>query len=534
MKTAAIYMRVSTQNQEEEQTIENQQIELLARIAKDGVILPPENIYADDGWPGSTLERPALDEMRQDAKFGKFEVLYFYDRGRVARKMMLQEIVFDDLRGLSIELIGLHDINGVSAEEVLMGQVIGLFHEYERIKIADRMRIGKLRKVKENQKLLGYNPKYGYNYLHRIKNGPKARDAAFVINPEQAKVVSMIFEFSAQGLSKYSIRTKLFELGIMPPKAKSNTWSTGVIDRLLADSTYMGEHFYGKAEAVATKNPRKITKYKRVLKGSRKIRPKSEWLPIKVPAIIEPTLFYQVQDRLAKSAQMRSNNKKHNYLVGGLIKCVCGKARQGDPANGCLYYRCNDRMNHPLGTRECFRKSVNATVLDDLVWRKLEELLTQPALLRKQAERWQSSSSPLQKRLDSLNIQISSLLRKEELLAKAFSNGNMEEDIYNSQYQQVSESRKRLNNDAKIIEAELNKKPFVPLEKIVDGVIKLVKDLDFKDKRQIVEQIVDKVVATKEEVKICGFIPVITEEQVGLNGKYRNRRPAECWQINLV
>ena len=63
-------------------------------------------------------------------------------------------------------------------------------------------------------------------------------------------------------------------------------------------------------------------------------------------------------------------------------------------------------------------------------------------------------------------------------------------------------------------------------------MLKLVEDLDFAEHRHIIQQVVDKVVATKEEVTVCGFIPVLAVQQVGLNGKHRNRRPAKCRQIN--
>lgn len=527
-------MRVSTQHQEEEQTIENQLMELKERIAKDGNILPDSNIYQDDGWPGATLERPDLDILRSDAPTGKFEILYFYDRGRIARPLMLQEVVFEELRPLDIELIGLHDINGNSMEEIMMGKVIGLFHEYERLKISERMRIGKLRKVRENKKLLGYNPKYGYDYKHRIKNGPQARDAEFVVNKKQAEVVKRIFEWYASGLSKYSIRTELFNHGIMPPKGKSDIWSTSVIDRMLTDSTYIGQHYYGKAEAVETLNPRKVTKYKRVLKGSRKRRPKEEWYLIEVPSIISTELFYRVQDRLDKNKKLRSNNKKHEYLLAGMITCVCGKSRTSEIGNGHLYYRCNDRQNHAMKTRTCFRTGINAPVLDDLVWTKIKKLLTQPQLLTKHIESWQTTTSPLQRRLDTLNEQIVALTEKENRLAKAYGDGMMSEDVYKPQYTETSQNRIRLSNDAKAIEAELSKQPFVPLEKITDSVIKLVEDLDFTKRREIIERIVDSVVATKESITVCGFIPVLATEQVGLNGKYRYRRPAKCRQINPV
>lgn len=74
----------------------------------------------------------------------------------------------------------------------------------------------------------------------------------------------------------------------------------------------------------------------------------------------------------------------------------------------------------------------------------------------------------------------------------------------------------------------------LPLEKLVDGVLKLVEDLNFAKRRHIIQQVVDKVVATKEDVTVCGFIPVLAVQQVGLNGQHRNRRPAKRRQINPV
>lgn len=557
MKKAAVYMRVSTQNQEEEQTIENQYIELVQRIKEDGNLLLPENEYRDDGWSGTILERPSLDRMRADGADGKFEVLYFYDRGRVSRKFLHQEIILEALREDGIECISLHDINGVTDEERLMGGVMGIFAEYERIKLVERMRIGKYRKVHERKMLLGYNPKYGYIYHHRIKSGPNSQDASFTVNKNQAEVVNMIFEWAAQGMSKYSIRTELFNHGVQPPKGKSNVWSTGVIDRMLVDSTYMGDHCYNKSESVITKNPRRVTKYKRVLKGSRVKRPAHEWMHIEVPAIITPELFYTVQERLRKNKRARSNNKKHDYLVGGLIDCVCGQARTGDPANGCLYYRCNDRLNHPLGTRKCFEKSVNATVLDDVVWRNVKRLLTNPRLVMQYAQKWGDGVSPLQNRLERSKNQLNNLVEKESRIAQAYTDGIMSEDIYRKKYEEISGTRTHLFNEIRVIENELASKPTIPLEQLVNGVLKLVGELDFSDRRYIIQQVVDKVEATQKEIKVCGFIPVLATGEIGSNGQYsdsqfsirvnkngsseiglngsnRYRRLAKCRQINPI
>jgi len=87
-------------------------MELLVRIKEDGNLLLPECIYQDDGWSGAIIERPDLDRMRSDARDKKFEVLYSYDRGRVSRKFLHQEIILEELRECGNEYISLHDING--------------------------------------------------------------------------------------------------------------------------------------------------------------------------------------------------------------------------------------------------------------------------------------------------------------------------------------------------------------------------------------------------------------------------------------
>ena len=99
MKTAliaSIYARVSTSRQEQEETIESQLAEIKKRISDDGNILSDENIFIDDGWTGSLLQRPALDAMRDAAMEGRFQALYVYDRGRISRIFTHQEIVLEE------------------------------------------------------------------------------------------------------------------------------------------------------------------------------------------------------------------------------------------------------------------------------------------------------------------------------------------------------------------------------------------------------------------------------------------------------
>lgn len=521
MKKAAIYMRVSTAHQEEEQTIGNQKMEIMDLVDKDtNVTLITDYEYKDEGWSGAIIERPDLDRMRSDAREGKFEVLYVYDRGRLSRKFVHQEIILEELRECGIEVISLHDINGKTTEEVLMGSVMGIFHEYERVKITERMRIGKVRKVRANKKLLGYNPKYGYDYFPRIKTGPDARDGYFEINKQQAEVVKQVFEWIAAGVSKHEVKRKLFKMGVPPPKGKRDQWSGGTLDRMVRDTTYMGDHYYNKSESVPTKNPRNPElKYRKITKGSRKRRPKEEWFHVEVPAIVSPDLFHKVQVQLEQNKRTNTrNNSVNKYLVAGLVECACGKARTGDPvSNGSMYYRCTDRLSkYPLA-RECHEAGINVPVFDALVWRNIKGLLLNPNLVVEQAKRRQATS-PLQSQLKMLQAKLKKLDDEQRRYDKAYGQGVMSERRYKDVMYELNDKREALVAEVSALEDEMTNQRPVTLEQYFDGTIKRVENLSFTEKKAIIRKVVTKIVATKQEVRVWGRVPLLaTPESETIN-----------------
>lgn len=511
-------MRVSTAGQEQEQTIEGQEMELLKRVKEDEVLLSPDHIYKDDGWSGEILIRPEMDRMRQDAAAGKFDCLYVYDRGRIARLFVPQELVLEELKKNGIEIIKLHDVDDSTMEGAMMGKVLGIFHEYERLKIMERMRLGKMRKVEQNGKLLGYNPKFGYTYHPRVK-GKGGHDGYLTVNEKHAEIVNIIFDlYGNQRLSKYAIRAELFKRGIMPAKAKSKQWSTGVIDRMLRDETYIGKHFYNKTESRETVNHREYKKYRKILKGSRTTRPKEDWLEIEVPAIVDPALFHRVQVHLERNKRLNSrNNKKNNYLLSGIIECPCGFARTGDPANGHAYYRCTDRLNHATGLRQCYERGINTTVVDALVWRNVKQMLTNPELISEYARKWQENASPIEDHSKLLGKQIRSLDDQVERLLTLYTTADINEQTYRTRKDEISDRRDKLVHEINHLENLLATQPKLPLEKLVSGVVKLLQEPDFLAKREIIKTVITKIVATQAEINVWGFIPLVPESEVGLN-----------------
>ncbi|MBM3283960.1 recombinase family protein, partial [Candidatus Gottesmanbacteria bacterium] len=168
-KICGLYARTSTGRQEKEETIDSQIAEIKERIKQDGNVLAENLVFIDDGWSGSILARPALDLLRDAVKRKEIEVIYIYDNGRLSRDFTNLLVLLREFEEAEIKLISLHDINPTNPEEGVMQKVMGVFHDYERTKIAERFRRGKLFKARNGNIVHGDAP-YGYTYIYKTKD----------------------------------------------------------------------------------------------------------------------------------------------------------------------------------------------------------------------------------------------------------------------------------------------------------------------------------------------------------------------------
>jgi len=392
MKTVALYARVSTARQEQEETIDSQISEVKQRIIADGNVLLETHVYIDEGYSGSMLERPALDAMLDAAKNKEFDAVYIYDLGRLSRQLSHLLVVIEQLEKYERELISLHErITGTPEDKFLL-QIMGSMHEYERSKIAERFRRGKMYKARSG-KIVGYNAPYGYRY--------DKETSEFVIHKEEARVVKKMFDWVVNdGLSAYAIIKKLHEEDIHPPKQRTEYWNRSPVARILSNETYYGKHHYNKSESVLPRYRLKPdTKYRKIQKTGRRIRPREDWIEFDVPAIITKARFDKARKQIAKNVIFNQKNRKHNYLLTGLVKCTCGANRNGDGPAGKKYYRCISRHQFYDRINRCKVGGLNVQVLDGLVWQKISKLLTDPELIRKHTERWLIGNEQSHKRL---------------------------------------------------------------------------------------------------------------------------------------
>ena len=241
MKLAATYARVSTARQEDEQTIKTQLTAVADLVQKRDFKVV--TAYSDEGWSGDILARPALDRLRQEAKAKLWEVLVVYDPDRIARRYSYQELVMDELKEAGIEVVFVTISAPKNSEDKILYGVRGLFAEYERAKIGERFRLGKLRKVKEGHILVS-EPLYGYRYI--LKN--EKVHGYYEINEDEARVVRMMYDWIDQdGMTLRGIVRKLQALGIKPRKSKRGVWATSTLSKLLKNKAYIGEAHWGSS-----------------------------------------------------------------------------------------------------------------------------------------------------------------------------------------------------------------------------------------------------------------------------------------------
>src|SRR5262245_40627609 len=85
LKLAAAYARVSTERQEQQESIGSQVEAVQQAAAKVGYELPTEFLFIDDGYSGARLDRPALDRLRDLVSEGAIEVVLISAPDRLAR-----------------------------------------------------------------------------------------------------------------------------------------------------------------------------------------------------------------------------------------------------------------------------------------------------------------------------------------------------------------------------------------------------------------------------------------------------------------
>lgn len=187
-KTAAIYARVSSQKQREEETIESQKSVLLTYAREHGFDVPSDWVFLDDGVSGTELKREALDVLRDMIRTETIKTLIVYAPDRLSRKYSHQIILQEEFQKYGVEICFLKSgPKNDTPEGKMFTQIQGIFAEYERELIIDRSRRGRIYKAKQGDPSALPCLPFGY---YRVRENKKM---SIQLDVDKAKIVKEIY-----------------------------------------------------------------------------------------------------------------------------------------------------------------------------------------------------------------------------------------------------------------------------------------------------------------------------------------------------
>src|SRR5450631_3875997 len=151
MKMAAIYARVSTDQQKQEHTIDSQTQALIAYAQGAGYSVPAEWVFEDVGYSGATLVRPGLEQVRDLAAEGQIQPVLALSPDRLSRKYAYQVLLTEEFARHGVDMVFIKAPRSDIPEDQLLLQFQGMIAEYERVQILEHSRRGKRHRAKQGE-----------------------------------------------------------------------------------------------------------------------------------------------------------------------------------------------------------------------------------------------------------------------------------------------------------------------------------------------------------------------------------------------
>jgi site-specific DNA recombinase len=514
----ACYVRVSTERQQQAQTIQQQVTQLQTYVAAhDGWTVAEEHIFRDDGASGAKLDRPGLDALRDHAARAAFDLVLICAPDRLARHFVHQMVVMEELERRSVRVVFIDRPLTDDPHEQLVTQIRGAVAEYERTLIAERMRRGRLAKLRSGQLLPWTRAPYGYR-LHP----ERPRDPAAVsLDPVAAAIVQELFAaYAAGGATLHSLAAQPTARRVPTPTGKP-VWRPTTIRQLLTNPAYKGQAASGRLRTAPAQC--RWSALEPVGRGvSTRAHPPEEWITVPVPALVSAEQFELVKRRLAANQQGARRSTTHPYLLRGLVSCEvcrlsCSGVTRTAKDTSYRYYRCHGKLAKVSSGRSscCPARFIPASQLDELVWADLCAVLQQPQLVVQALERAHSGAwvpQELRRRQATLQGVGASVARQRQRLLEAYLAEVI--DLASFQRQDRTLGQQAADLLAREREVTAQGERLAQVSTIARSMTKVVERLrvglgqaTFEQRRQLVELLIDRVVVTDGQVEIRYVIP---------------------------
>jgi site-specific DNA recombinase len=527
MKAVALYARVSSEQQAQQATVASQTAALEERAKADGHMVLPSDLYIDDGYSGASLVRPALERLRDRAAEGTLEVLYIHSPDRLARRYAYQVLLLEEFAAHGVTVVFLNGPTGQSAEDELLVQVQGMIAEYERAKILERCRRGKLHKARSGSANPLSGAPFGYLYVRKTDTEP----AHYQVLLHEAKVVRSIFQWLVEEQVSIGEITRRLRAQQIPTRKGLAKWDRATVWGILQNPAYMGQAAFGKTEAVPRGKLLRPIRGKpavsRRAKSTSRDKPPEEWISIPVPAIVSAETFAAAGEQLERNKRLAGRNGRgHRYLLQGLTVCACcgyafyGKqvsraAKKGTDRYG--YYRCVGSDGYRFaGGRVCDNPQVRVDQLDGYVWDSVREVLQDPARVLEEWSRRGAGDGTVAE-LRAQRDDAKRLLRAQEQtlqrLGDAYEAGALDLEDLVARSERVRARIRRAKEDLERAEKAVAQTVELTavigrLASFADKVQSNLDSLDWSQRQQLIRTLVARVEIDKEGAAVVYRVPV--------------------------
>ncbi len=482
MQKAAIYARVSGDDRAKEgRNLESQLQMCREYAARLGCRVIAELAEDDRGAGGADRDLPQLVRLLEMAQAGEIEVLVVREMDRLARSLVKQLLIEEQLQGLGVAIEYVLGDYPDTPEGQLSKHIRAVISDYERQKIRERVIRGRRNAARAGRVVMsGGRPPYGSS---RSEDGSQ-----LVVYEPEAEIVRTIFRWYVTGdendrrLSSVKIADRLREArvptyedthGIVTKRAGFAAWYSGRILAILHNETYAGRWLYGR------RGPKEV-------------------IAVAVPSVVSRDIWDAAQVQAVRNRIISANvNRRHDYLLQGCLVCGrCGHSvysmQRVVGGKQYRYYVCGARTRHG---QACDLPYFRAGDVDTVVWTWICNLLLDPDRLRAglldlQQEQ-ASGDSPLHAEIARLDTRIAGQETQLERLLDLYLAAAFDVDALQERRERIESGLDALRSEratfAARLAAVIGDEEIRDLVRFAEAVGEELRSADFEARRHVVE-----------------------------------------------
>lgn len=532
MKTAAIYARVSSEQQKEEKTIASQIAALVEFARSEDYSVADEWIFQDEGYSGATLFRPGLEKVRDLAAEGQIQAVLVFAPDRLSRKYAYQVLLIEELARHGVETVFLKAPQSDTPEDQLLLQFQGMIAEYERAQILERSRRGKRHRARQGEVSVLSGAPYGYRYLRKSEQCA----GSYQVIEAEAGVVRQVYElYTVAGLSIGAITRRLNDEGTATKKGGAR-WERSTVWAILRNPAYQGMACFGKTQLAPRQrvNNRALRR-----RGSWPQRnsanhelPREQWIGIPVPALVNENTFALAQERLAANKKHAARRTIEPSILQGLVHCRhCGYALYRTSTRSSrrkiYYYRClgSDAWRYE-GKARCDQKPIRLDLLEHIVWSEIVRLLEDPALIQAELNRRLDAArnaNPAKRRQDTLTRELARVRKSMDRLLTAYQEELLSLDELRRRMPALRQREQSLQAELQSLNSQLaDQAAYLRLAQTLSAFLARLRSnaqsLDMRDRQRVTRLLVKEIVVADDSITIRHSIPTALRSPGGNDG----------------